>query len=120
MMIVTSWICFCCFAKRREKKKRDLGFQPIPRMRSSAGNKQTHIKASMTSETIGVGGEGARIERSDGTGPETRVEAEEVRPDVNWALGEASDDAVGLAVCWTKQFVSRGRWAGARSKTFGK
>lgn len=119
-MIVTSWICFCCFAKRREKKKRDLGFQPIPRMRSSAGNKQTHIKASMTSETIGVGGEGARIERSDGTGPETRVEAEEVRPDVNWALGEASDDAVGLAMCWTKQFVSRGRWAGARSKTFGK
>lgn len=111
---------FLLFCKKKGKKKRDLGFQPIPRMRSSAGNKQTHIKASMTSETIGVGGEGARIERSDGTGPETRVEAEEVRPDVNWALGEASDDAVGLAMCWTKQFVSRGRWAGARSKTFGK
>lgn len=56
----------------------------------------------MTSETTGVGGEGARLERSDGTGPEIRVEAEEGRPDVNWALGEASDDAVGLSVCWTK------------------
>lgn len=111
---------FLLFCKKQGKKKRDLGFQPAPRMRSSAGNKQTRIKASMTSETTGVGGEGARLERSDGTGPEIRVEAEEGRPDVNWALGEASDDAVGLSVCWTKRFVSRGRWAGAWSRTFGK
>lgn len=70
-------------------------------MRSSAGNKQTHIKASMTSETTGVGGEGARIQMSYGTGPETQVEAEEVRPDVNWA----SDGS-----CWERLLMMQLGW----------
>lgn len=74
MMIATSWICFCCFTKSRKeerkgKKKKGSGISTNPKAEKqpfSTGNKQTRIKASVTSETAGVGGEGARLERSDG------------------------------------------------------
>lgn len=65
---------FLLFHKKQKrgkegKKKKGSGISTNPKAEKqpfSAGNKQTRIKASVTSETAGVGGEGARLERSDG------------------------------------------------------
>lgn len=63
-MIATSWICFCCFTKKKRKEKKS-GISTNPKAEKqpfSAGDKQTPIKASMTSKTNVAG---ARLERRD-------------------------------------------------------